>query len=94
MLACQIQRCNKFRLDNLLAMQYAMLLLSRGMEGGRKGEERYKYKLSCYVITDIVHNEVYGEGENEGVGLPVPNECTYRCSGLLKESSKLATFIN
>lgn len=73
-------------------MQYAMLLLSRGTEG--KGEERYKYKLSCYVIIDIVYNEVYGGGENEGVGLPVPNECTYHCSELLKESSKLATFIN
>lgn len=46
-----------------------MLLLSRSTEGGGKGEERYKYKLSCCVITDIVYNEVYDERENEGVGL-------------------------
>lgn len=35
-LACQIQRCNKFRLDNPSAVQYGMLLLSRSTEGGGK----------------------------------------------------------
>lgn len=94
MLACQSQRCNKFRLDNLLAMQYAMLLLSHSTEGGGKGEESYKYKLSCYAIADIVYNEDDDEGENEGVGLSALNECTYCCSELLEEKSTLTAFIN
>lgn len=54
-------------------MQYAMLLLSRSTEGGGKGEESYKYKLSCYAIADIVYNEADDEGENEGVGLSSMN---------------------
>lgn len=61
MLACQIQRCNKFRLDKLLAMEYAMPFLSHSMEGGGKEEESYKYKLSHYAITDTVNNEADDE---------------------------------
>lgn len=85
MLACQIQRCNKFRLDNLLAVQSAMLLLSCCMERGGTGEEKYECKLSHEAITDIVYNDAAGEGENKGVGLSVLDECF--CSGLSEEKT-------
>lgn len=88
MVACQIQRCNKFRLDNLLAVQSAMLLLSCCMERGGTGEEKYKCKLSHKAITDIVYNDAADEGENKGVGLSVLDECTYCCcSGLSEEKT-------
>lgn len=60
----------------------------------RREEERHKYKRPRYATADIVCNEADGEGENEGVGLSVPKECTYLCSELLEERSKLTTFIN